>query len=231
MRTYVRVWWSVLTYRIAAGEKATGCDTCTSGQSSSVAYAGRKQAAPEKPTYQYRDSPGLSQHQIVWAWAGQILTPQVSTHAPPPPLPRPPTPIPGQAVPMVETRWISANPCACTRTCVRVSDAGQEPASTPAGTKMWEGQRTNREADIGSGASCGRDWRPPCSSCVTTTNVIAPITGCGTDAPSLRRPVPRGQGQATNAVLGLGGAAASSTQQPAVAVAAAAQAARSCGRM
>lgn len=64
------------------------------------------------------------------------LTPQVSTHAPPPGgVPRPSPPVPREAVPMVETRWISANPCACTRTCVRVSDAGQEPASTPAGTE------------------------------------------------------------------------------------------------
>lgn len=70
-------------------------------------------------------------------WTNTHPTSEHTRPPPPaPPLPRPPTPIPGEAVPMVETRWISANPCACTRTCVRVSDAGQEPASTPAGTRI-----------------------------------------------------------------------------------------------
>lgn len=40
--------------------------------------------------------------------------------------------------------------------------------------------------------------------CVTTTNMIAPITGCGTDAQSLRRPVPRGPRPSHKCCVGSG---------------------------
>lgn len=156
------------------------------------------------------------------------------TDTPPPPLFPPATFLPSltpntrEAVALVETRRISAKPCACARACVCRMPGRSQQAHRPA--QKCGRAADHRRADMGSGACCGSDWRPPCVPCVTTTNMIAPITGCSTRAQSLRRPVPRGQGQATDAVLGLGGAATSGDTAASSGSASQQPAASSCGR-